>query len=308
MTKRPLITVVVPVFNSGQYVSKCIESILSQSFTDFELVLVDDGSIDNSYEICASYVSKDERVRLYQQPNKGVTVARSVGVGNAKGEFICFVDSDDQLDVRGLEHLARYAKPNIDIVISGASMNSIISGETFVKLTLESKLINSVCARLYRTRILSKDVFAAPRSLTIGEDAIMNIRVGLAVEGDIQCFTDVIYHYTYNPTSVTRNMKLTLSYEEFYISQVIAALGEKKQLYYDSLQRSNMKTLENLIVGRITVPYSHEWVKELTVWGRMQNLSLRQWILLNIKCNLIAKYLLAIDKRLSMVLGIYGKV
>lgn len=308
MIKSPLISVVVPVFNTDRYVSMCVESILSQSFVDFELVIVDDGSTDNSYEICVNYALKDKRVRLYQQSNQGVTVARRAGVVNAKGDFICFVDSDDTLSTRGLEQLALYAKPDTDIVISGTSMNSVLSGEEFVKMTLEGKLLNSVCARLYRRRLLSDDVFAAPRTLAIGEDAIMNLRVGLGVGGKVRCFIDEIYQYTYNPMSVTRNMELTLSYEEFYISQLIEALGEKKQLYYDSLQRSNIKTLENLIVGRITVPYSREWVKELICWGKSQNLSIRHWILLNIKCNLIAKYMLAIDKRLTMFWGKCEKV
>lgn len=94
----PQISVIVPVYNVEKYLSRCIESILSQTFTDFELLLIDDGSTDRSGEICDEYAKKDTRIRVFHTKNRGVSAARNLGLDNAKGEWISFVDSDDWVE------------------------------------------------------------------------------------------------------------------------------------------------------------------------------------------------------------------
>ena len=91
----PKISVIVPVYNVEQYLPRCIDSILAQTFTDFELLLIDDGSTDKSGDICDEYARKDPRIRVFHKPNGGVSSARNMGLDNAKGEWIAFVDSDD---------------------------------------------------------------------------------------------------------------------------------------------------------------------------------------------------------------------
>lgn len=92
------ISVIVPVYNTVHYLPRCIDSILSQSFTDFELLLIDDGSIDGSGQICDAYAEKDNRIRVFHKENGGVSSARNVGLDNAKGEWITFIDSDDWVE------------------------------------------------------------------------------------------------------------------------------------------------------------------------------------------------------------------
>lgn len=100
-----LVSVVVPVYNAESYIARCIESILSQSYKNFELILVNDGSSDNSKTICEAYKLKDARVVVYNQLNAGVSQARNKGIELSKGDFICFVDSDDWIDQ---EYLATF--------------------------------------------------------------------------------------------------------------------------------------------------------------------------------------------------------
>lgn len=95
MGENPIISVIVPVFNVDKYLDQCIGSILNQTFTDFELILVNDGSFDYSYKICKEYAAKDSRVRVLSQENKGLSAARNLGIENAKGQYLSFVDSDD---------------------------------------------------------------------------------------------------------------------------------------------------------------------------------------------------------------------
>lgn len=92
---NPKISVIVPVYNTEKYLHRCIDSILAQTFTDFELLLIDDGSKDNSGTICDEYAAKDSRVRVFHKENGGVSSARNMGLDNASGEWITFVDSDD---------------------------------------------------------------------------------------------------------------------------------------------------------------------------------------------------------------------
>lgn len=111
----PKISVIVPVYNVEQYLPRCIDSILSQTFTDFELLLIDDGSTDKSGMICDEYAKKDNRIRVFHKKNGGVSSARNVGLDNVTyasregvnilNKYILFVDSDDYLC---LQHLQNY--------------------------------------------------------------------------------------------------------------------------------------------------------------------------------------------------------
>lgn len=101
----PKVSVIVPVYKVEKYLPECIESILAQTFTDFELILVDDGSPDNSGKICDDYAARDSRIRVFHKENGGVSSARNLGLDNARGEWIAFVDSDDMVGKKYLEHL-----------------------------------------------------------------------------------------------------------------------------------------------------------------------------------------------------------
>lgn len=106
------VSIIVPVYQAEKYIRQCIESILAQTFTDFELILVDDGSKDNSGKICDEYADKDKRVRVIHKKNSGVANARNNGTANATGEYICFVDADDWIDNTMLEHCVSCIKDN----------------------------------------------------------------------------------------------------------------------------------------------------------------------------------------------------
>lgn len=115
---KPEVSVIVPVYNAERYISKCIESILCQNFTNFELILVNDGSTDGSARICKSYANIDTRVHFYEQENQGVCSARNKGLTVAVGETITFVDSDDWMENRGLEFLLNeYKASKADLII-----------------------------------------------------------------------------------------------------------------------------------------------------------------------------------------------
>ena len=103
--EKPIVTIIEPVYKAEKYLSCCIDSILAQSFKDFELLLIDDGSPDSSGQICNEYASKDNRIHSFHKENGGVSSARNMGIDNAQGEWICFIDSDDWVEADFLKEL-----------------------------------------------------------------------------------------------------------------------------------------------------------------------------------------------------------
>ena len=93
-----MISIIVPIYKAEQYIYRCVDSILAQSYTDFELLLINDGSPDGCGAICDAYAAKDSRVRVFHKENGGVSSARNLGLDNAQGEWVTFIDSDDYIN------------------------------------------------------------------------------------------------------------------------------------------------------------------------------------------------------------------
>ena len=120
MTHTPIISIIVPVYKVEQYLRRCLDSVQNQIFTDWECILIDDGSPDNSGQICDEYAQKDERFRVIHQENAGVSAARNAGLDSAKGEWIGFVDSDDWIEPEMYQFLYTNAiDKKADVIICG---------------------------------------------------------------------------------------------------------------------------------------------------------------------------------------------
>lgn len=136
MNNTPKVSVIVPVYKVEKYLCQCIESVLKQSFTDFELLLVDDGSPDSCGRICDEYAVKDSRIRVFHKENGGVSSARNLGLDNACGEWILFVDSDDWIEPW---HLASYVGAgDCDMIFSGYKSVDCLAGNPIEVFKFES--------------------------------------------------------------------------------------------------------------------------------------------------------------------------
>lgn len=174
MNEPPLISIITPVYNVECYVSQCIESILAQSFQNWELILIDDGSIDKSGEICDGYADKDSRIRVLHKENTGQADSRNIALSMANAELIGFVDSDDWIEPDMYEVLFNeLVSRQVDIAICGyyldykncslASCDKddivLYSREEALKLIWEDKVIKSFpCDKLFRKEVI-KDLF-----------------------------------------------------------------------------------------------------------------------------------------------------
>lgn len=116
---KPLISIIIPVYNTEKYIRRCIDSVIAQSYKEWELILVDDGSTDKSGEICDEYAEKDERIRVFHKTNGGASSARNVGLDNATGDWVYFCDSDDELPLNAMSLFAAEVEkhPGVDMVM-----------------------------------------------------------------------------------------------------------------------------------------------------------------------------------------------
>lgn len=183
-----MISVIIPVYNSELYLSQCIQSVLDQTFTDFELILVNDGSTDSSPSICDLYAQLDKRIKVIHIPNSGVSNARNVGIDNALGEWIVFIDSDDFVENNYLE-LFHLENNDSDIVIQGLEYYNNITGDFFnpillknehvtndnlIKATANYKLLENgyPVAKAFRKNLLKKNNIIFNTNISFHEDHI----------------------------------------------------------------------------------------------------------------------------------------
>ena len=139
----PELSIIVPVYKVEKYLPKCLDSILAQTFTDFELILIDDGSPDRCGDICDEYAAKDDRLIVIHQENKGVSAARNAGLDIARGEYIGFVDSDDWIEPEMYETMLATAKESeAEIVACGANHSDETETILFQELLEDLELYN----------------------------------------------------------------------------------------------------------------------------------------------------------------------
>lgn len=187
----PKISVIVPVYNVEAYLCRCIDSILGQTFTDFELILVDDGSKDASGAICDEYAEKDNRITVIHKENAGVSAARNTGLDIANGEYVMFVDSDDYIHTKMFETMLLYMQDGVDFVISSIQMVTKESKTEYLLPTKgykPSELLSDysaeniprmcVCApwcKLYQKGLIETNRLRFDTSMSLGEDTCFNM-------------------------------------------------------------------------------------------------------------------------------------
>lgn len=215
----PRISLIVPVYNAEQYISRCIDSILAQNFTDFELILVNDGSKDNSLEVSNHYSGLDARVVVVSQANAGVSSARNHGINIAKGDYICFVDADDHVSPSYLEQLVRPALQNdkIDLVLQGrikcesGKQTKIAPDHDGVYFLNEDpgffKDVNlfrfcAVYSKLFKRDIIQNHEISFSKTLNHGEDFDFLANYLFYCDG-VEVSTCANYYYMINPGSLS---------------------------------------------------------------------------------------------------------
>lgn len=197
---KVLLSVVIPVYRSEAFIAACIESVLVQSFSNFELIVVDDGSDDASGSICDAIARRDDRITVIHQTNSGRSAARARGVAAAQGEWVTFVDSDDRLPSEALALLYAAATDETDIVMGNGYTLHLdpcprrIEIEEFRHLAVRSEgTIGVPWGSLYRRTLLSEWLFDIPRHIINGEDYLFWLRLVFATEKPVHIVPESVY-------------------------------------------------------------------------------------------------------------------
>lgn len=256
------ISVITPVYNVEKYIHRCIDSILAQTFSDFELILVDDGSPDRCGVICDEYAAKDDRIVVLHQENRGQAAARNRALDMARGEYIAFVDSDDWVHPRFLEVLLSNAREQqADVSVCGHrkvtdivpfqevgnSSADALSGEEFVRLGLTGQIPNRVWLlwdKLFRRECFERIRMPVGR---INEDNATVYKV--LYEAKRVAFCDVpLYYYFYNETS-TVNQKFCRKHLDWLLvpEEMIRYFTEKQDpVLVDKCRKMYLSALEDM--------------------------------------------------------------
>lgn len=208
----PKVSIIVPVYKVEKYLCKCIDSILAQTLKQFELILIDDGSPDNSPKICDEYEKKDTRIKVIHQKNAGVSAARNAGLDIAKGEYIGFVDSDDWIEPNTYEIAYNTAlEKNADIVqwdfvfdySSGKSTEKKLGVDGFFELAKDSSYFyGGMCHKLVAKRVIDSENIRFPLGLKYAEDRCFGIDCFLVAKNTYH-IAKVLYHYCVNEQSAS---------------------------------------------------------------------------------------------------------
>ena len=215
---RPLISVIVPYYNSEKYLKRCVDSIISQSYTNLEIILVNDGSQDQSKTIADKLAEKDSRIVNIQIPNSGVSFARNAGLERSSGQLIMFVDSDDWMDHEIIEHLLQVKeKTNADLITCDFALSEypqktpsgntsdyqLYTREEYLRLFFKidsNKWVHYPFAKLYQKDLLPHPLY--PDKIRVGED-VLGSYLAISNSNKIASLHEIGYFYYNNPDSVT---------------------------------------------------------------------------------------------------------
>lgn len=265
---NPLVSVVIPVYNTAIYLNKCVESIIGQTLTDWEMILVDDGAKDASPQMCDDWAKKDDRIHVIHKQNEGLGLTRNAGLKEAKGEFVCFLDSDDTLDSDTLQYCVDILKKEkADACFYGRKTQKK-DGSFSVNTNIPRKLVfegdevkqefariyigqlpdenptsyiqASACCGMYRLAIIKeKNIVFPSERVCLSEDTFFNLDFCKNAQKVLIIPKD-FYNYTYNANSLTKSynpnkiiqtknyIKFLENYKDFYSEMTYT----EERIYY----------------------------------------------------------------------------
>ena len=257
-TFSPSISIIVTIFNAGNYIQECIENILGQSYSNFELLLIDDGSTDTSGTICEEYAKKDKRIRVFHEQHKGVAHARQIGIDNAKGEYFIYIDADDYIEENFIEEMFLCARStNSDIVICDylelKKDNTIyhkeqpteLSGISYLNDILANKCYGALWNKMILTQLVKDHNARFPQDFSMREDVVF-ISQFVPQARKLSYIPKALYIYNrQNVSSLTNNyLDESKNYYLHEIKWIITIL--KNSFLYEETKHKNERYLLEL--------------------------------------------------------------
>lgn len=250
---KPLVSIIMPAYNMGDFIGPCINSVLNQNYTNYEIIIINDGSSDNTETICSEFAKQNSNILLITQENQGVSVARNNGIATSHGDYVLFLDADDTLPPNAINDLVVAAQEyKSDMTIGKMSPEEempigIFNGEEFLIKCLEDSTLSHFCWRILFKHEFLKDV-TFPKGIICGEDSLMVFQCATK-KPVVATISECVYNYTVNPNSVTRS---TFTHKRY--DSLLTVLNEKEAIIskdfphlFDLFYHLKAKTLMRLL-------------------------------------------------------------
>ena len=271
-----LISVIVPVYKVEEYLDQCVESIVSQTYTKLQIILVDDGSPDSCPQKCDMWTEKDARIQVVHQKNGGLSAARNAGLKVATGEFISFIDSDDFIEERMYEKLMEGFSLGDNVAITSIRIMRYINGNAsdfnkkwvfdsprfiegkdFLPMLIDQSFSNTVCDKLYRADLCRRVEFMEGRN---NEDTLFNYCIGKELKKDNPLLVEMpypAYFYRCRPDSICTSTKKPLIFDTLSnYDFMLADTPSDDVVFVDALKRNKIRNIY-LFLDSITL--NKEW-------------------------------------------------
>lgn len=272
--EKALVSVVVPVYKVEKYLPECITSIVSQTYKNMEIILIDDGSPDQCGKICDEYAKKDSRIQVIHKKNEGVSIARNTGIEHASGKYILFVDADDYISLDLVESVMKATDEETTIIWDHTSdmkkwqsvfqdqkmiPTEYIHREEFMKLFFRD-YVNPPVNKLFKTNIIKQQKIRFPEEKNLGEDLSFNLTYFQNAGGDYKILHVPYYFYRENREGSLSNPKRRnlLQVQKDIFGEIM-----------DFLQRTDIWTEENA-----EIYYGMYWDRLFLTWKYMKRLNL----------------------------------
>lgn len=270
-----MISVVIPAYNAEKYISKCIHSVLKQTYEDIEVIVIDDGSSDNTYYVCEEIKQLDSRVKLYSISNSGVSHARNFGIQKCSGEYLTFLDADDYLDLDifqvvmdalddpnmvyqwGVSNIVNYLKN--DILYSKEDILHLQSNCIYPLDESLGVFFRACWGKLFNLSIIQKNHISFPEKLYMGEDALFLFEYFKYSSG-LKNVLGRGYNYTYNAVSATHRYK-----NDLFDQSMIQV-----DSFVNIIKKQDISSENSYIVNRAFVNFTW-WIYFLLVENNMHN-------------------------------------
>ena len=313
---EPLVSVIMPVYNAEEFLDKSVSSVINQTYKNLEILLIDDCSTDNSYNILKEYANKDNRIKVFHnEQNKHVSATRNVGIKNATGKYLYFIDSDDFIDNDYIEHLVKTAeKENADIVVNtniyqcknGKKKLNILT-KIFNKKqknakydTIAIKVFPSVCSGLYKKNIQEKYNIFFPNDVKFIEDTYFNILFFSSSNNIIFIQPESYYYRNINKNSITKTLNRLSSLHDFlYVTNNQYQFLKNNNLLSNGYF-INLKIFEDILFNKKKYIENEENIEEIK---KEYYTKIRQFLLL-IKNDLLKNNLLYYSEEKDILFNI----
>ena len=273
------ISVIMPVYNCEKYLKKSIESVINQTFNDFELILIDDGSSDNSGIICDDYGKKDKRIRVFHTNSYGPSYARNLGLDKAEGEYVTYVDSDDYLEKNAFKIMIRNIKEDTEILFypnyndiyedgkysffknNSIGRININSNEEFrdkYTFLMKNFYVNQVWNKLYKKSFINKYKPVSPVNIKKSEDILFNLQLYIHLEKAIIIEIPLYHYVNHKSFSICSTFKLD-SYK--YIKEVYIRNLRCLRLWNPKA----VNTVRNFLIKDLNINFNSLYNKETSL-------------------------------------------